>query len=248
MPVKQPRPRRPRRHRDRQPRRDRRAAAAAPARDAAARLRQRAALPPGLRRQGRASRRPEARWPTWRSSRSPPRRTCATTTPSACSRCRASRWRASMRRRAPPASRPWSATRRTTSTHWADLVARSIRAAGGRPGDMVHVAYGYGLFTGGLGAHYGAERAGLHRDPDVGRPDREAGAADPATSSPTSSWSRRSYMQVIIEEFARQGLDPRETLAQGRHLRRRAVDRGHAPRDRGARPASTRSTSTACPK
>ncbi|MDP1109230.1 phenylacetate--CoA ligase, partial [Klebsiella pneumoniae] len=43
---------------------------------------------------------------------------------------------------------------------WANLVARSIRAAGGRPGDMVHVAYGYGLFTGGLGAHYGAERAG----------------------------------------------------------------------------------------
>ena len=43
---------------------------------------------------------------------------------------------------------------------WADLAARSIRAAGGRPGDMVHIAYGYGLFTGGLGAHYGAERAG----------------------------------------------------------------------------------------
>ncbi|MFM8533916.1 MAG: phenylacetate--CoA ligase, partial [Acidimicrobiia bacterium] len=44
--------------------------------------------------------------------------------------------------------------------NWAQLVARSIRAAGGRPGDMVHVAYGYGLFTGGLGAHYGAERLG----------------------------------------------------------------------------------------
>ena len=44
--------------------------------------------------------------------------------------------------------------------NWADLVARSIRAAGGRRGDMVHIAYGYGLFTGGLGAHYGAERAG----------------------------------------------------------------------------------------
>ena len=44
--------------------------------------------------------------------------------------------------------------------HWADLVARSIHAAGGRPGDKVHVAYGYGLFTGGLGAHYGAERLG----------------------------------------------------------------------------------------
>ena len=44
--------------------------------------------------------------------------------------------------------------------HWAQLVARSIRAAGGRAGDLVHVAYGYGLFTGGLGAHYGAERLG----------------------------------------------------------------------------------------
>jgi phenylacetate-CoA ligase len=43
---------------------------------------------------------------------------------------------------------------------WADLVARSIRASGGRPGDIVHVSYGYGLFTGGLGAHYGAERLG----------------------------------------------------------------------------------------
>jgi phenylacetate-CoA ligase len=43
---------------------------------------------------------------------------------------------------------------------WASLMARSIRAAGGRPGDIVHVAYGYGLFTGGLGAHYGAERLG----------------------------------------------------------------------------------------
>ena len=80
---------------------------------------------------------------------------------------------------APPASRPWSATPQNDIDTWADLVARSIRAAGGRPGDIVHVAYGYGLFTGGLGAHYGAERARLHRDPDVGRPDREAGAADP---------------------------------------------------------------------
>ena len=50
-------------------------------------------------------------------------------------------------------------TRRDIDT-WADVVARSIRAAGGRPGDMVHIAYGYGLFTGGLGAHYGAERLG----------------------------------------------------------------------------------------
>jgi len=57
------------------------------------------------------------------------------------------------------ASRPSSATRRTTSTP-GRLVARSIRAAGGRKGDIIQVAYGYGLFTGGLGAHYGAERLG----------------------------------------------------------------------------------------
>ena len=48
-------------------------------------------------------------------------------------------------------------------------MARSIRAAGGRAGDIIHVAYGYGLFTGGLGAHYGAEKLGCHGDPDVGR-------------------------------------------------------------------------------
>ena len=71
---------------------------------------------------------------------------------------------------------------------WAHLMARSIRAAGARPGDKVHVAYGYGLFTGGLGAHYGAERLGLAVDPARRRHDRAPGAADRATSSPTSSW------------------------------------------------------------
>ena len=62
---------------------------------------------------------------------------------------------------------------------WAEVMARSIRAAGGRPGMIVHVAYGYGLFTGGLGAHYGAERLGCTVDPGLGRHDRAAGAADP---------------------------------------------------------------------
>ena len=79
---------------------------------------------------------------------------------------------------APPASRRWWATRKRDIDTWADLVARSIRAAGGRAGDIVHVAYGYGLFTGGLGAHYGAERLGCTVMPMSRRPDREAGAAD----------------------------------------------------------------------
>ena len=69
-------------------------------------------------------------------------------------------WSASMPRPAPPASRSWSATPRGDIDIWADVMARSIRAAGGRTGMMVHNAYGYGLFTGGLGAHYGAERLG----------------------------------------------------------------------------------------
>ena len=63
-------------------------------------------------------------------------------------------------RRARPASRRSSATRGATSTLWADLMARSLACAGTRRGDVVHNAYGYGLFTGGLGAHYGAERLG----------------------------------------------------------------------------------------
>ena len=61
---------------------------------------------------------------------------------------------------------------------WADLAARSIRAAGGRAGDMVHVAYGYGLFTGGLGAHYGAERLGCTVVPMGGGQTEKTGPAD----------------------------------------------------------------------
>ena len=61
---------------------------------------------------------------------------------------------------------------------WATVVARSMRAAGTRPGDVVHVAYGYGLFTGGLGAHYGRGKARLHRRSRLRRHDAETGAAD----------------------------------------------------------------------
>src|SRR3546814_19112251 len=60
--------------------------------------------------------------------------------------------------------------------NWADLVARSIWAAGGRPGDIAHVAYGYGLFTGGLGAHYGAERLGCSGGPMSGGERKSGGS------------------------------------------------------------------------
>jgi phenylacetate-CoA ligase len=91
---------------------------------------------------------------------------------------------------------------------WADLVARSIRASGGRPGDMVHVAYGYGLFTGGLGAHYGAERAGCTVVPmSGGQTEKQVQLI--TDFKPDIIMVTPSYMQVIVEEMRRQGLDPR---------------------------------------
>jgi len=91
---------------------------------------------------------------------------------------------------------------------WADLVARSIRAGGGRPGDLVHVAYGYGLFTGGLGAHYGAERMGCTVIPvSGGQTERQVQLI--RDFQPDVIMVTPSYMQVIIEEFARQDVDPR---------------------------------------
>jgi len=89
---------------------------------------------------------------------------------------------------------------------WANLVARSIHAAGGRPGDLVHVAYGYGLFTGGLGAHYGAERLGCTVIPVSGG-QTEKQVALIQDFKPTIIMVTPSYMLNIAEEFGRQGLD-----------------------------------------
>jgi phenylacetate-CoA ligase len=89
---------------------------------------------------------------------------------------------------------------------WADLVARSIRAAGGRPGDILHVAYGYGLFTGGLGAHYGAERAGCTVVPMSGR-QTEKQVQMICDFKPDIIMVTPSYMLHIIDEFGRQGID-----------------------------------------
>ncbi len=93
---------------------------------------------------------------------------------------------------------------------WANLVARSIRAAGGRPGDMVHNAYGYGLFTGGLGAHYGAERLGCTVVPmSGGQTERQVTLI--TDFQPQIIMVTPSYMLSILDEFRRQGLDPRQS-------------------------------------
>jgi phenylacetate-CoA ligase len=91
---------------------------------------------------------------------------------------------------------------------WAEVCARSMRASGGRPGDLVHVVYGYGLFTGGLGAHYGAERLGCTVVPmSGGMTERQVQLI--ADFQPDIIMVTPSYMLAIGDEFARQGLDPR---------------------------------------
>ena len=90
---------------------------------------------------------------------------------------------------------------------WATLVARSIRASGGRAGDIVHVAYGYGLFTGGLGAHYGAEKLGCTVIPmSGGQTEKQVQLIN--DFRPDIIMVTPSYMLNLIEEFERQGLDP----------------------------------------
>jgi phenylacetate-CoA ligase len=91
---------------------------------------------------------------------------------------------------------------------WADVVVRSIRAAGGRPGHRVHVAYGYGLFTGGLGAHYGAERLGCTVIPvSGGLTERQVRLI--VDFEPDVIMVTPSYMLAILDEFERQQVDPR---------------------------------------
>ena len=90
---------------------------------------------------------------------------------------------------------------------WAGVMARSIRAAGGRPGHIVHVAYGYGLFTGGLGAHYGAEKLGCTVVPvSGGMTERQVTLI--RDFQPDVIMVTPSYMLNIIDEMERQGIDP----------------------------------------
>jgi phenylacetate-CoA ligase len=96
---------------------------------------------------------------------------------------------------------------------WAKLMARSIRASGGRPGDRVHVAYGYGLFTGGLGAHYGAEELGCTVIPvSGGMTERQVMLIN--DFRPDIIMVTPSYMLAIVDEMRRQGVDPKATSLQ----------------------------------
>lgn len=92
---------------------------------------------------------------------------------------------------------------------WAEVMARSMRASGTRPGDLVHIAYGYGLFTGGLGAHYGAERLGCTVVPvSGGMTPRQVTLIN--DFKPTTIMITPSYMLAVLDEFNAQGIDPQE--------------------------------------
>ncbi|MBP7564393.1 MAG: phenylacetate--CoA ligase [Burkholderiaceae bacterium] len=93
---------------------------------------------------------------------------------------------------------------------WSHCMARSLRAAGARPGDLVHVSYGYGLFTGGLGAHYGAEKLGLTVVPfGGGQTERQVQLIN--DFRPDIVMVTPSYMLAMADEFERQGIDPAST-------------------------------------
>lgn len=96
---------------------------------------------------------------------------------------------------------------------WADVVARSLRASGVRKGDILHNAYGYGLFTGGLGAHYGAERLGCSVVPvSGGMTARQVQLIE--DFKPSAITVTPSYMLAILDEFKKQGIDPRASSLQ----------------------------------
>lgn len=98
---------------------------------------------------------------------------------------------------------------KTDIDNWADLIARSLRASGVKPGNMVHNAYGYGLFTGGLGAHYGIERLGCTVVPmSGGQTEKQVGLID--DFKPNAIMVTPSYMLNILEAFHKAGLDPRQ--------------------------------------
>ncbi len=98
-------------------------------------------------------------------------------------------------------------------SNWADLVARSLRAAGLRRGDMVHNAYGYGLFTGGLGAHYGIEKLGATVVPmSGGQTEKQVGLI--TDFQPDGIMVTPSYMLNILEQFHKVGIDPRKSSLQ----------------------------------
>ena len=196
--------------RESQRRRVARPAAQAPEGDACACLRQLAGVPRQVRRGRRASGATAARWPTCAKFPFTTKQDLRDSYPFgmfAVPREQCARIHASSGTTGKPTVVGY--TRNDIET-WSHVMARSIRAAGARPGDLVHVSYGYGLFTGGLGAHYGAEKLGLTVVPfGGGQTERQVQLIN--DFRPDIIMVTPSYMLAIADEFERQGLDPAQS-------------------------------------
>ena len=247
MPVKHAHARRSGADRDRQPRRTAGLAAAAPARVAAA-LPTTTCRTTGRRSSARACTRTTcARWRTWPNSRSPTKADLRDNYPFgmfAVPREQVVRIHASSGTTGKPTVVGYT---QADIDNWSDLVARSIRAAGGRAGDIVHVAYGYGLFTGGLGAHYGAERLGCTVIPMSG------GQTEKQVQLINDFKPRHHHGHAQLHAGDHRGI-PAPGHGPARDVASRSASSApsRGPRRCGARsrpaPASMRSTSTACPR
>ena len=149
-------------------------------------------------------------WPIWPSSRTRTRKTCARTTRSACSPCRSRKWPASMPPPAPPAGATVVGYTKGDLERWETLFARSLRASGVKRGWKVHNAYGYGLFTGGLGAHYGAEKLGCTVIPmSGGQTEKQIQLIQ--DFEPDAILCTPTYLLTIVDAMEQRGIDPAGT-------------------------------------
>ncbi len=156
----------------------------------------------------------------------------ARTTRSACSPYRASRWCGCTPRPVRRARPTVVGYTRADIDTWADLMARSIRAAGGRAGRCLPRRVRVRAVHRRTRRALRRRTARLHRRTGVRRDDRAPGRADPATSAPGSSWSRRRTSSPSLDEMVARGIDPRGHRVADRDLRRRTVDRADARRGR----------------
>ena len=168
----------------------------------------------------------------WPTCPSPPSRTCGTATPGACWPSPASRSSASTAPPAPAAAPPWSPTPAPTSTSGPRSAPAPSAAPAPARGPSVHNAYGYGLFTGGLGMHAGAELMGCTLVPvSGGQTQRQVTLL--RDLRPEVLCCTPSYAARLGEALAEAGVATRRGVAAGRDLRGRALERGHARPDRG---------------
>ena len=186
-------------------------------------------------------------WTTWPSCHSPIRKTCARTTPTALLPSRSRRLSAIHASSGTTGKQKVVGYTRNDIDMWSECCCRSLASTGMTNKDILHVAYGYGLFTGGLGLHYGAEKLGATTIPvSSGNTKRQIQIL--VDFQPTALACTPSYALHLADEMADLRRRQVDAQPQGRHFRRRTLDTGHEAADRGKTGPAGPSISTACPK